>query len=170
MLRELDQVAPAVRDYLVPWRTRVARLAVKFTGLRHIFVLGRGASLAAAGAGALVLKGATRFHAEGMSVPAFRHGSFEMVGPGLHALVFSGDAATAAHNQALVRDIRRAGGQAMLVGPDAEPGPFRLPAAPARVQPVLEMLPVQMVSLALAALAGREPGRFERATKITTIA
>jgi hypothetical protein len=31
------------------------------------------------------------------------------------------------------------------------------------------MLPVQMMSLALAALAGREPGKFERITKVTTI-
>ena len=34
--------------------------------------------------------------------------------------------------------------------------------------PLVEILPVQMLSLALAARNGREAGRFERATKITT--
>jgi glucosamine--fructose-6-phosphate aminotransferase (isomerizing) len=105
-----------------------------------------------------------------MSSPAFRHGPLEMVAPGLHALVFGGEPATLELNGALARDIRSAGGWAALVGAGSEPGPFRLPAAPARLLPVLEMLPVQMLSLALAALAGREPGRFERATKITTVA
>ncbi len=169
-LGEAGQTAPAVRDYLADWRTHVARLAADFAGLRHLFLLGRGASLAAAGTGALILKESTRFHAEGMSCPAFRHGPLEMVAPGLHALVFAGEAATLALNQALVRDIRSAGGRAALVGEGGEPGPFRLPAAPGRWRPLLEMLPVQMLSLALAALAGREPGRFERATKVTTVA
>lgn len=169
-LREADQAAPAVQGYLAGWRAHVAHLAGEFAGLRHLFLLGRGASLAAAGTGALILKESTRFHAEGMSSPAFRHGPLEMVAPGLHALVFAGEPATLELNRALARDIRSAGGWATLVGTGSEPGPFRLPAAPARLSPVLEMLPVQMLSLALAALAGREAGRFERATKITTIA
>jgi hypothetical protein len=33
---------------------------------------------------------------------------------------------------------------------------------------MLEVLPAQMITLALAAQAGREAGRFELATKVTT--
>lgn len=170
VLRDADHAAHAVQGYLAGWREHVAKLAGDFAGLRHLFLLGRGASLAAAGTGALILKESTRFHAEGMSCPSFRHGPLEMVAPGLRALVFAGDPATLELNRALVNDIRAAGGWAALVGEGSEPGPFRLPAAPARLLPVLEMLPMQMLSLALAALAGREPGRFERATKVTTVA
>jgi len=36
------------------------------------------------------------------------------------------------------------------------------------IRQILEILPVQMITLALAALAGRVPGRFELATKVTT--
>ena len=39
---------------------------------------------------------------------------------------------------------------------------------PLSVRPICEVLPGQMITLALAAQAGREAGRFERATKITT--
>jgi hypothetical protein len=46
--------------------------------------------------------------------------------------------------------------------------PCKLPAAPKSIQPILEILPVQMITLALAAQMGREPGRFELATKVTT--
>jgi hypothetical protein len=33
---------------------------------------------------------------------------------------------------------------------------------------VLELLPAEMITLALGALHGREAGRFERATKVTS--
>lgn len=170
VLQEFDRVALVAEAYLAKWRTHVAQLGEQFAQLRHLFLLGRGASLAAAHTGGLILKESTRFHAEGMSCPAFRHGPLEMVSLGLFAVVFSGAADTAALNAALVRDLRAAGGRAALVGEDTDLSPFRVPDVSARVRPVLEMLPVQMLSLALAARAGREPGRFERATKVTTVA
>lgn len=56
-----------------------------------------------------------------------------------------------------------------MIGPRETGGPFCLPTVPARVRPILEMLPIEMISLALAANAGREAGKFERASKITTV-
>ena len=53
--------------------------------------------------------------------------------------------------------------------PDWVPRRRGLPEVPPPVRPIVEMLPVQMMSLALAALAGREPGKFERITKVTTV-
>jgi glucosamine--fructose-6-phosphate aminotransferase (isomerizing) len=170
VIKELELAAPVVEEYLAQWQAHVAQLTVEFVQLRHLFILGRGASLAAVGTGALILKESTRFHAEGMSCPAFRHGPLEMVGPGLFAVVFVGDGATAALNASLVRDIQSAGGRTSLVGERSDFSSFRLPPTPRRLLPVVEMLPVQMLSLALAALAGREPGRFEHATKITVVA
>jgi len=41
LLREVEQAAPVVRDYLSNWRTHVAQLAADFTQLRHLFLLGR---------------------------------------------------------------------------------------------------------------------------------
>ena len=170
VLRELEQAAPAAQSYLAEWRRHVEQLMGELRGVRDLFITGRGASLAAAGTGGLIVKESAHFHAEGMSSPTFRHGPFEMISAEVFVLVFAGDPATAALNAALVRDVRAAGGRAALVGDAEEPGVFRLPAVPACVRPVVEMLPVQMVSLALGALAGREPGRFERGTKVTTIA
>jgi len=170
LIAELEQAAPAIQSFLAAWREHVTHFPVAVAQIRHIFLTGRGASLATVGTGGLILKESTRVHAEGMSSPAFRHGPFEMVGPGLLALVFAGDPVTAHLNEALVRDIRAAGGHAALVSEDAAPGVLRLPAIPTRLRPVVEMLPVQMLSLALSALAGREPGQFERATKVTLVA
>ncbi|MBC8011193.1 MAG: SIS domain-containing protein [Burkholderiales bacterium] len=145
-------------------------LAALLAPARSLFLTGRGASLAAVGAGALILKESTRMHAEGMSAPSFRHGPLEMCGPHLAVFAYEGDVATVALNRLLVADVRAAGGVAALVGPSAESAALRLPVVESPLRPLFEMPPAQMISLALAARQGREPGRFERATKVTIVA
>lgn len=165
---ELSQAAPAVAAYLHDWRDYVRSAEAELAVAQHLFVLGRGASLAAVGTAGLIIKESTHFHAEGMSAAAFRHGPWELMNPALFALVYAGDAATAPLNRQLVRDIAEAGGRAALAADDGEPLVYRLPRVPASVRPIVEILPVEMMTLALASIGGREAGKFERATKVTT--
>ncbi|MBC8040506.1 MAG: SIS domain-containing protein, partial [Opitutaceae bacterium] len=114
-LRSTLAPAPAaIAAYLAAWPDHVRELAALFAPTRSLFLTGRGASLAAAGAGALILKESTRMHAEGMSAPSFRHGPLEMSGPALALLAFEGDPATAHSHRLLVTDVRAAGGLAAL--------------------------------------------------------
>ena len=166
--RELEHASPAVAAYLAHWKDHVGTLVSQLKDVRHLFLVGRGASLAAVGTGALIVKESDHFHAEGMSSAAFRHGPLEMLGREIFVLVFSGDTKTRALNQRLLEDIQGQGGRAELVGESAPTECFRLMHAVKAVTPILEILPVQMITLALAARAGREPGRFELATKVTT--
>ena len=166
---ELRQAAPAATAYLTRWRSHVESLLARLEGTKHLFVCGRGTSLASAESGGLILKESAHFAAEGMSAAAFRHGPFEMLGPHVFVVVFEGDAASSALNRRLMEDIVAAGGRSVLVSEDAADEVFRLPCVPSPVRPVVEILPVQMMSLALSALTGHHAGRFERATKITTI-
>jgi glucosamine--fructose-6-phosphate aminotransferase (isomerizing) len=166
---ELHETAPAAERYLNAWRDHVRELWSEIQDVKHLFLVGRGDSLAAVGTGGLILKESTKFHAEGMSSAAFRHGPFEMTGPGVFVLVFEGEGAAAALNKGLVDDVRKAGGRAALVGSEAELAACRLPAPWTLATPILEILPVQMLSLALAAHANREPGKFHLITKVTTV-
>lgn len=166
-------LAPApdlIAAHLAAWPTHVRELTPFLAATRSLFLTGRGASLAATLAGALILKESTRQHAEGMSAPAFRHGPLEMTSPALTLLAYEGDPGTAALNKLLVTDVRAAGGIAALIGPASELTALRLPDVSPTLRPLLEMLPAQLVSLTLALRAGREPGRFERATKVTIVA
>lgn len=165
---ELEAAAPAVRDYLAQWKEHVQSLAAMLAAARHIFLVGRGPSLAAVGAGALIIKESDHFHAEGMSSAAFRHGPFEMLSDETFVLVFAGEKKTRELNRRLFEDISEGGGRAKLLGEGTSFLPFALPSVPRSISPILEILPVQMVTLALAALVGREPGRFQRASKVTT--
>ena len=165
---ELQQAAPAAEGYLSNWKRHVQSLVELLHGIRHLFLVGRGASLATVGTGALIVKESDHFHAEGMSSAAFRHGPFEMLSEESFVLVFTGDERTRDLNQRLLEDIREQQGRAELVAEDATVAPCALPAVSTSIQSIVEILPVQMITLALAAQAEREPGRFELASKVTT--
>jgi glucosamine--fructose-6-phosphate aminotransferase (isomerizing) len=165
---DLKNAAPAVEAYLSRWEAHVECMSAKLAGIRHLFLVGRGASLAAVGTGALIIKEADHFHAEGMSSAAFRHGPLEMLSEEIFVLVFAGDPKTAKLNHRLLQDVLDQKGKATLVGEKNSCGAFRISASSVSVRSMLEILVVEMITLALAAQAGREPGRFELATKITT--
>jgi glucosamine--fructose-6-phosphate aminotransferase (isomerizing) len=165
---ELARAVPAVASYLSGWKDYVFQMREELGGVRHLFLLGRGSSMAAAGEGALIVKESVRLHAEGMSSAAFRHGPLEMVNGETFAVVFAGAGATRTLQAKLRDDIRHAGSKTAWIAEDTGPGPWNLPEAPAGVRAMLEILPVQMMTLALAADAGIEAGRFVRIPKITT--
>jgi len=165
---ELAMAPSAVATYLERWEDHVRELGALLNNIRHLFFVGRGPSLAAVGTGALIVKESTHFHAEAMSSASFRHGPIEMLNGETLVLVFSGDPKTAELNRRLVQDIRDRRGSAELVSAEASGQALRLPSAPRSISPVLEILPLQMITLALAVLTGREPGRFAFASKVTT--
>ncbi len=166
--KELSTVSSLAGHYLSRWKTHVKSLAGRLRGIRQLYLVGRGASLAAVGTGGLITKESDHFPAEGMSSAAFRHGPLEIVTGEAFVLIFSGSDRTAELNRRLQRDIRKRHGKAELVESDDARSAFCLPRGPAGIRPILEILPVEMITLALAALARREAGRFESATKVTT--
>jgi glucosamine--fructose-6-phosphate aminotransferase (isomerizing) len=166
--RELREAQPSVENYLSGWRDHVAALVDGLTGIRHLLLVGRGSSLAAVGTGALIIKESAHFHAEGMSSAGFRHGPFEMLSGEIFVLVFTGDFKTRDLNYRLWQDLREREGRTELVSEEGTSSTFRLSEVPPSIVPILEILPVQMITLALATHANREPGRFELASKITT--
>ena len=165
---ELAEAVPAVASYLDGWKKHVVEIAAELGRVRNLFLLGRGESLAASGAGALIIKESVRLHAEGMSGAAFRHGPLEIVDDATFAVVFAGVESTRDLQARLADDIRRAGGRIGWIAEDATAGAWSLPKMPRDLRPMLEILPVQMMTLALAAEIGIEAGRFGRVSKITT--
>ena len=157
----------ATAAYLASWRSHVEWLAEQLQDVRAVYYTGRGPSLAAACSAGLITKESTHRPSEGMSSAAFRHGPMEMLDEGVFLLAFAGGARTRALNEALVADVRATGARAFLAAEDAPEPALRLPAVPDLARPVVELLPVEMITLALAALDGREAGRFDRASKIT---
>jgi glucosamine--fructose-6-phosphate aminotransferase (isomerizing) len=164
----LADVPNKVAAYWSDWQGSVELLRQRLTAVQNLYLLGRGNSLAAACAGALIIKEAARFGAEGMNSAAFRHGPLELISPHTMALVYLGAGATATMNVKMAQDILAAGGLAEQVGMGGGSPPFHLPLCPLPALPILEILLAQMVSLALAEILGNEAGQFIHANKVTT--
>ena len=168
-LRDLEPVPQIVDAYLGDWTAHVDELMGLLGDVRDLFLVGRGTSLAAVGTGALITKESALFHAEGMSSAAFRHGPFEMLKAGVCVAVFAGDPNTEPLNAGLLRDIQQTPARALWLSADAESAACRIPQTADLSRPIAEILPVQMITLALAALANHQPGKFARATKVTVV-
>jgi glutamine---fructose-6-phosphate transaminase (isomerizing) len=167
--QELSLAKGLIETYLKGWRAHVTELQLTLQHTRQVFVVGRGASVATAETGGLILKESTRQACEGMSSPAFRHGPFEVLGPDIFVAVIAGDETATPFNVRLMVDIEAAHGQTFSIGHQSQLQSFKIGQMPQALSQMIEILPIQMVSLALASLKGHEAGRFERASKITSV-
>lgn len=160
------RVVAAAEAYLTGWAAHVTALADIVADVRALFLAGRGDARGAAGTGALIVKESVQLPAEGLTPPGFRHGPLEMAPtPGTVVIVYEGDPGTAPRSHRLVQDITAIGGQAHIAGPSGR-GPLRL----AFPDPVLDILPIQLLTLAVAEQTGRPAGQFRHMSKVTTTA
>jgi len=168
--QKMLSVADGMEAWLDDWQVRVHELDALLGDFDELLILGRGASMSAVGCGALINKEAAKCAFEGMQAADFRHGPLELVAPGFRAMLFAGSQVTAALNRNLAFDIVGNGGQAIWL--DVEPAPdlptFLLPPASDLARPLVEILPMQLLTLAMAERKGIAPGEFRVVGKVTT--
>jgi glucosamine--fructose-6-phosphate aminotransferase (isomerizing) len=119
----------------------------------------------------LITKEAAKIPAEGYIGGEFRHGPFELAGPGLTAVVFGGH--HAAENTSLIRltgDLVASGSTVLVVGAAGVPGTCDIDVPDMHVNAQLSHGAVlaQRFAVALARAKGITPGTFEFGSKITT--
>jgi len=168
----LYAAADAMEAFLERWEEKIRGLTGFLGETDCLSLLGRGPSLASAMAGALILKEATKIRAEGMSGGQFRHGPLEVVTPDFAAVVFATKGRTRDINLRLARDIAEFGGKVVIVDSDKELEGERifnlvLPPLDEFCTPLLEILPIQLLSWSAATERGLQPGRFDKAAKVT---
>ena len=166
----LPAAGEAVATYLSNWVAHVDQMSDFAQALGNLFLVGRGDSLATAAAGALIMKESVRLPAEGLSGAAFRHGPLEMAAErGTGILVFTGTGDAVPLNDRLATDITAMGGRVISVSPTAQSAPFRLPDVPAEFLALVEILPVQLLTLAIGKARNMKAGEFRHMGKVTTI-
>ena len=169
LVEEMRRAADAMQDYLADWQSRVQELGSLLGDFDELFLIGRGASLSAVWNGSLINKEAAKCAFEGMHAADFRHGPLELAAKGLAALIFAGSFNTSTLNRELGREIRSHGGKVIWVdsAPDDEIPTLPIPFTTERTLPLVEILPVQMLTLVMAQRKGIEPGRFRHVSKVT---
>jgi len=119
--------------------------------------------------GALITKESTKFQLEGMNAAEFRHGPLELVEPGFTALLFAGAPTTRELNRKLALDIKKFGGRVLWIddAEDAEIDTVMMPSGTGWARSLVEMLPVEILTLVLADRQGVTAGAFRHVTKVT---
>jgi glucosamine--fructose-6-phosphate aminotransferase (isomerizing) len=138
----------------------------------YVALMSRGADLATAYQGALMLKEVARLAAEPISAAQFRHGPMEIINSTHRYLLFARQGKTGKLLLKLARDIRQASGRVLLFTdlPFDDLMNVRL----VRVEPLrlglgtlLDSVYIQLLAYDAALRAGIEPGKFEIAEKVT---
>ena len=164
--RDYLGVADALAAYLESWDERVASIKAVVGVPERLYLLARGASLAAASCGALIAKEAAKRPVEAMSSPQFRHGPLELADERLTAIVLAGTGADRERNRRLYEDLLRLGAVAVWADVD---GDIPLAVTPEDGRPMAEIVALQLLTVALAELTGVPAGEFRHLEKVTTV-
>ena len=165
--RDLLAAAEAMKTFLGDWQALKQRLVEAIGFPRRLVLLGRGPSLCSAFSGALVLSEAAKYLATPFEVAEFRHGPLETAGPDLTALIFEGEESTRELNFGMLRELRQAGAKAFCIGSTAQEWQLPIPAVPTIGLPLVEILPIQALSVHFAESIGVTPGDFFHIGKVT---
>lgn len=169
VLREMHATANAMESYLANWETHVREFDVMLGEFDELYILGRGSSMSAAWNGSLNNKEAAKCSFEGMHAADFRHGPLEVVEPGFAVLIFAGSPQTSSLNRELARDVISYRGKVIWVDSvrDREIPTVLLPNTSELTRPLVEILPMQILTLVMANRKGLEPGHFRHVGKVT---
>lgn len=167
-----EHAAAAAERLLIAPAEDAARLQRWLGDRPAMALLGRGGSRACSEMAALTLKEAARFPAEALQSAQFRHGPLELAGPELAVAIVACERATHALDLGLAAELVTAGAAVLVISPDGEAPAGALSVATGPVEDGLSsavsIIPLQLLSWALARSRGLEPGTYTVATKVTT--
>jgi len=167
--KEMLFAADAMETYLADWQNHVSTLNTLLGEFKTLILIGRGASMGAVWNGALINKEAAKHPLEGMSAADFRHGPMELISPDFMALILAGSPTTSVLNHNLATDIVRHKGQVIWIDTtrDTHLPSIIHPATTDLVRPIIEILPIQFLTIALANRKNIQPGHFQVVSKVT---
>jgi glucosamine--fructose-6-phosphate aminotransferase (isomerizing) len=169
LLQLMRKAADGIEAYLSKWPEKVMELDALLGSVDQLLILGRGPSMAAVWNGSLINKEAAKSVFEGMNVADFRHGPMELASPRLTVLMLEGAPQTAKLNRELALEISAHGGKVLWLAtkPDPQLVTLQLPRADEVVRSLVEILPLQILTIVMAQRTGFEAGKFRHIGKVT---
>jgi len=163
------ELAAAAIDDLLGHEQLADDLVAWHGGRATTVLLARGGARAAAEMGALTLKEAVGMPVESLQTAQFRHGPLEIAGPQMAAMVFATEPETQDLDLGIADELRKLGTAVWTVtaGVDA-PAATDIGPLHRLLSPAAAIVPAQLLAWRLAILAGREPGAYVHAAKVTT--
>ena len=151
---ELGRLPDLVAGVLEDGVSAAEEAAERFDGMEVLDFVARGCSLASAAEGALIAREAVRLPAAYLDTLQYLHGPLEVAEPGRGCIVFG-----SGRELQLAGDLASYGASVLLVTQASVPSAhnlrvFRIPEVPDVLAPILEILPIQLLTQRMAGSRG----------------
>ncbi|MDG7000538.1 MAG: glutamine--fructose-6-phosphate transaminase (isomerizing) [Nitrososphaerota archaeon] len=151
-------------------RDKLKQLSERLSKEQHVFVLGRGSLYATALEAALKIKEVSYIHAEAFAAGELKHGPISLIGKGTPCIVFvSKDTEKNILSNAM--EVKSRGGYLIGIGPqpiDTFDFFIKVPESN-NLNPVCQIIPIQILAYQLAVILGHDPDRPRNLAKSVTV-
>ena len=178
VLQALVEVPSEMRRALEN-KDAVAEVARKYQGAGHVLFLGRGLSYPLALEGALKLKEISYVHAEGYAAGEMKHGPIALIDEHMPVVVLMPKDRHFDKTLSNVQEVRARDGQVIAITTEGTNESLKLgglvqhvlevPAAPEVVQPLLTILPLQLLAYYVADFKGTDVDQPRNLAKVVTV-
>jgi glutamine---fructose-6-phosphate transaminase (isomerizing) len=168
----LRRAALAMRDFLAGDGARAVKEVARLIRRKeHLYIIGRGLNYPTALEAALKVKEGSYVHAEGFAGGELKHGVIALIEHGTPCMVFAPDDETRDDILSGAQQLKARGG--FIIGVAATPSAafdVHIPVAEVGdAQPLLNVLPAQLLGYHLALLRGHDPDKPRNLAKSVTV-
>ena len=151
-------------------RTHLQRLAETMKGKEHAFTLGRGLEYATSKEAALKIKEVSYIHVEAFAAGELKHGTIALIEKGTPCIFFFSEA-NAKETLSNAQEVKARGAYVIGVGPEKDPVFdffIRVPEV-GLCNPILQIIPMQLLAYQLSVLRGNDPDHPKNLAKSVTV-
>ena len=174
----LDELAhlPALAGRLTEEREPYEQIARELATRRHVLFLGRGLQYPIAMEGALKLKEVSYLHAEGYPAGEMKHGPIALIDDEMPVIALAPLDSLYEKMLSNIEEVRARGGNVIAIGtegdevlPQKSAMVLRIPAAPELLQPLLTVIPAQLLAYHVAVHRGCDVDQPRNLAKTVTV-
>ncbi|MDH3737028.1 MAG: glutamine--fructose-6-phosphate transaminase (isomerizing) [Nitrosopumilus sp.] len=152
--------------------SHIQELAKSIKNIQNLFVIGRGIHYPIAKEGALKIKEITYVHAEGIAGGELKHGPLALMDSSTYVIVINPDDDAYVDNISSVHEIKSR--EAKIIGISNKPDPsydfwIKIPTIREELYPLIEIIPLQLISYYLAVERGIDPDYPKNLAKSVTV-
>lgn len=174
----LSQLAQAVRQALT-LESEIVALAADLADKHSLLLLGRGSNYATAVEGALKVKEVSLMHSEGIAAGELKHGPLALVDDSMPLLVIATKDSLYSKMLSVIEQLKARGGKLIVIGCEdddrlleaagAHAKILSVPCLPEYVQPVVNIIPLQLLAYHLAVMKGYNVDQPRNLAKSVTV-
>jgi glucosamine--fructose-6-phosphate aminotransferase (isomerizing) len=174
-LEEMSRVPEAIEKAL-ELNTQTRQIAARFVDANNWLYLGRGVHFPVALEGALKLKEISYIHSEGLPAAEMKHGPIALISEGMPVVIIATKDHLYDKVVSNIEEVRSRGGHVIAVANEGDEHIRKLaedvlyvPEVPAALQPLVSVIPLQLIAYHAAVLRGCDVDKPRNLAKSVTV-